>query len=65
MATPKVARGTRAAALDRSAVRRWVERSCAEQHVEVAVTDERTIAHLVALLSVGTTGTPTHRSIAS
>ena len=65
MATRKVARSTRAIALDRSAVRRWVERSCAEQHVEVAVSDERTIAHLVTLLSVGTTGTPTHPSISS
>ena len=57
MATHKVARGAGAVALDQSAVRRWVERSCAEQGIEVAVTDERTIAHLVTLLSVETTGT--------
>jgi hypothetical protein len=58
MATHKVARGSGAVALDRSAVRRWVERSCAEQHLDIAVSDERTIAHIVTLLSVETTGTP-------
>jgi hypothetical protein len=65
MATHKVARGTGAVALDQSAVRRWLERSCAEQQIDIAVTDERTIAHLVTLLSVEATGTLSYWAIAS
>jgi hypothetical protein len=54
MATTPVVRGVRAGALDSSAVRRWVERTCAEQDVEVTITDERTIARLVVLLGIAT-----------
>jgi len=39
---------------DPLAVRRWVEKTCAEQGVEVAVSDPQTIAKLVALLGVPT-----------
>jgi hypothetical protein len=44
-------RTRRRAALDAEAVRQWVERTCAEQGVNVAVDDEQTIRRLVALLS--------------
>jgi hypothetical protein len=57
MATTPVVRGVRAGALDPLAVRRWVERTCAEQDVEVAITDERTIARLVVLLGIVTDNT--------
>lgn len=50
MATSKVVRELRPGALDQSAVRRWVERTCAEQGIAVAISDTRTIACVVALL---------------
>lgn len=48
--------GLRAGAPDPLAVRRWVERTCADQGVDVAVSDDRTIARLAVLLDP-TTGT--------
>ena len=50
MAAHVVARGPRLGALDSSVVRRWVERTCAEQGLRVAITDPATIAQLVALI---------------
>jgi hypothetical protein len=52
--------GLRAGAPDPLAVRQWVERTCAEQGVSVAVSDQRTIERLVALLdpSGASFGTP-------
>jgi hypothetical protein len=55
MATSTVARELRSGALDQSAVRRWVERTCAEQGIAVAISDTRTIGRVVALLG-GDTG---------
>lgn len=50
MATHEVARGPRPGALDPSVVRRWVERTCAEQGLRVTITDPAIIARLVVLL---------------
>ncbi len=52
MATKKVARSPRSGAPDPSAVRRWVERTCAEQGVPVHVTDPRTLAKLWTLFGM-------------
>jgi hypothetical protein len=49
MATPPVARGPRTGALDPSVVRRWVERTCAEQGLRVAITDPNALAQVAAL----------------
>lgn len=54
MATIPVVRAARAGAPDPSALRRWVERTCAEQQVSVAISDEGTIARLVVLLARST-----------
>lgn len=55
MATPTGAGPLCTGALDRSALCRWVERTCAEQGIGVAVSDTRTIARLVALLGATNT----------
>ena len=49
MVTPAVTCSPRSGALDPSAVRRWVERTCAEQDLRVLITDRSVLAQLVVL----------------
>ena len=52
MATSPVARGSRNGALDPSVVRRWVERTCAEQGLRVTITDRCAIEQLALLFGL-------------
>ena len=52
MATTPVARSVRSGAPDPSAVRRWVERTCAEQGVPIHITDPRTLTRLWVLFGM-------------
>ena len=52
MVTPAVTPGPRIGALEASTIRRWVERTCAQQGLRVAITDRNALAQLVVLFGV-------------